>query len=82
MLDDLKAFAGSTSDGAAVFVQVASEDADTSWQSFIGMIYEYYASQNILNDTVQEIMASDRLEDNFQDKFMQVLLTSLTSSLV
>jgi len=68
------------SDGSSIFVKVTSTDSDDSWESFIGLIYPYNARENIVSDFTSEVLASDRLQDNFSEKFLKILLNSMSTS--
>ena len=65
-------------DGSYVFVKVTSTEKDDTWTSFVSQLYPYYAGQFILDDLASEIMNSSDFEDNFTEKFLQVLVGSVS----
>ena len=65
------------SDGSYVFVKVTSTEKDTTWSSFIAQLYPYYEGQFIMNDLATEVMNSSDFQDNFTEKFLQILIGSV-----
>lgn len=68
-----------TADGYVV-VKVKSVEGDSSWAGLVGSLYPYYAGQVVFNDFATEVLSSDKLDNRFNEKFMQLLLGSMTSS--
>ena len=64
-------------DGSYVFVKVTSKDKDTTWTSFTAQLYPYYVGQFIMNDLVTETMNSSDFQNNFEEKFLQILIGSV-----
>jgi len=65
------------SDGSYVFVKVTSTASDDSWSSLTAQLYPYYAGQFTMNDLASEVMSSPDFEDNFYEKFLQILIGSV-----
>jgi len=65
------------SDGSYVFVKVTSTAADDSWSSLVAQLYPYYAGQFTMNDLASEVMSSSDFQDNFYEKFLQILIGSV-----
>ena len=69
-----------TADGGYVVVRVKSVEADSSWSGLVAALYPYYAGQVVFNDFASEVLASDKLDNRFNEKFMQLLLGSTTTA--
>jgi len=65
------------SDGSYVFVKVTSTASDDSWTSLTAQLYPYYAGQFTMNDLSSEVMNSSDFQDNFYEKFLQILIGSV-----
>lgn len=69
-----------TADGGYLVAKVRSVEGDSSWSGLVASLYPYYAGQVVFNDFASEVLSSDKLDNRFNEKFMQLLLGSMTSS--
>ncbi len=70
----------SIADGGYLVARVRSVEGDSSWSGLVGALYPYYAGQIVFNDYATEVLKSDKFDNRFNEKFMELLLGSTVTS--
>ncbi len=69
-----------TVDGGYIFVKIAGESKEEAMSGMLSSYYDYYGQQFPLSDLQNAIFASDKFEDNFSQKFMEILMNQMSVS--
>ncbi|MCR5761633.1 MAG: hypothetical protein K6F82_06575 [Sphaerochaetaceae bacterium] len=63
-------------DGAYIVVRVGADTVDDSLSYYVSSLYNAYAGQNTIVDYASAVLASDKLDDHFTEKFLEIFLSS------